>query len=216
MLGSHKDWVWVKKMACPGVSIWTWKVRYHLTESASLKYLSKPTKNKASFNAVYLILKANVRIFSQNITKSCRYVIIAQVPRHQKGVVETQKGSYWMFSKRPFMGLRAESGEGTGMLGCMRMAPIVSYLGYLVASWWASLGRSRRCGLVRGGMSLGGGFEISKTHMILSLSLSLPPSLPPSLPSPISLPPVCRCELSAVPASSFVLPSWTWTLCKLS
>jgi hypothetical protein len=43
---------------------------------------------------------------------------------------------------------------------------------YLVPSWWTYLERIRRCGLVRGGASLGVGFEVSKIHAILVSSLS--------------------------------------------
>lgn len=74
------------------------------SQSVSLKRLSKPTgkktgltilvpktcthfrllyskkKKKKSFKAVYLVVKANVTTFSDNITKSCRYVIIPTVP----------------------------------------------------------------------------------------------------------------------------------------
>ena len=44
---------------------------------------------------------------------------------------------------------------------------------YLVSSWWNYLERIRRCGLVRGGVSLGDVLEVSKDSQCAPLALCL-------------------------------------------
>lgn len=51
-----------------------------------------------------------------------------------------------------------------GIHGDLKNVPYI--FEYLVPSWWNSLGRARRYGLIGRGMSLGMGFEVSKAQFI--------------------------------------------------
>lgn len=58
-------------------------------------------------------------------------------------------------------GLCIGSGKTNDVIS-MRLVPKVPTFEYWFSDWWNSLGRIRRCGLVRECVSLHKGFEVSK------------------------------------------------------
>ena len=60
------------------------------------------------------------------------------------------------------IGLQTYGGQRVELAGLNENGPIDSCI-CIHHSWWSYLGRIRRCGFVRGGVSLGVDFGVSKT-----------------------------------------------------